>query len=177
MVEEKITISAKIPFSVHTKLVDSVKTNRFADKTEGITKGLEIILGITQQEPSCNTSVLQEEIRVLRLDLQNSLLKIEELQEEMPALRAREELLQVLLAEKDLRIEALENNLRDLRVFAYKPVAERNTEVIQRNTLTDGLIKKLCAYCGNEFYTGNDRKMYCKPSCNTASCRKRKKSL
>lgn len=184
MPEEKVSISAKIPFSLHTKLLESVKTNRFPDKTDCIIKGLSVILGNTQQETSSNTTILQDEILVLRSDLQNSLSKIEELQtviRELPdpaLLRAREEVLQVLLTEKDLRIKALENNLRDLKVFAYKPaVQERNTEVIPSNTLSEGLIKKLCPQCGNPFETGNNRRIYCSSSCNTAACRKRKKTL
>lgn len=185
--DPKITITAKIPSSLHDKLLEAVKSKKFTDKTEGITQGLNVILGITQQEPSCNTqdllNVIQDkeaEIQVLRSDIQKYLSKLEELDpSEIATLRAREDVLRVLLDEKDRRIEDLSNNLRDLRVFAYKPVSQGescNTAVIPRNMKAVGRILKICVVCGTEFYAENSRRIYCSPSCNTRACRQRKKS-
>ena len=72
--ESKTSISAKIPIKLHNKLLEAVKLNKFDDKTDCITQGLEIILSNTYQSTSFFESVIQEkdkEIQRLTRDLQN----------------------------------------------------------------------------------------------------------
>lgn len=183
--ESKVPINAKIPFKLHLQLLEAVNRKEYSDKTDCIIKALDVLLNNTRQETEDNTTVIQErdlEIQVLRSEIQNNLSKINELQavihgipdpQEIADLRARNNVIQELLNEKDKLIEALENNLRDLRVLTYKQgTQDSNTAIIPRNTQAAGLIQKVCKQCGNTFFTGNVRKETCGQKCRSAFSKK-----
>jgi len=129
--EIRIPVNAKIPKSLHDKLIEAVNSQKFKDKTECITKGLEIILDNTHQESPPDENVLQDlknEIQKLQSELHEKYAKIEELQSviqsfpnpvEPAEVQARDNVLHLLLEEKDRRIEGLEREVRNLDRFAH----------------------------------------------------------
>lgn len=186
--ESKTSISAKIPIKLHNKLLEAVKLNKFDDKTDCITQGLEIILSNTYQSTSFFESVIQEkdkEIQRLTRDLQNISSKTNEIRDspELYELRAQTRIIRELLEEKDRRIADLNREIEDLRIFTYyfksmeykqiespASVIPSNTEVIRGNL--SELIKKTCKYCGELFETANPRKETCSDKCRSAYSRK-----
>lgn len=188
--EAKIPINAKIPPKLHDKLLDAIKEKRYKDKTECITKGLKKILCNTEQEPESLSDVLQEKdtiIHNLDFELRSNTAKLEDLQGVIRGLpdpinhaeiRATNDVLQVLLIEKDKRIEGLERELsRQDMLLHYMRSLEtpvNNTPVIQSNIESNGLIKKICPECGKEFETGNVRRITCSSRCRSAKSKKKK---
>lgn len=181
--ESKTSISAKIPTKLHNKLLEAVKLKKFDDKTDCITRGLEIILSNTYQSPSFFESVIREkdkEIQRLTHDLQNISSKSNEIQDppELYELRAQASVIRELLEEKDRRIADLNREIEDLRSFAYyfKSVEVKQIEspasVIQSNT---GSITKVCKNCGRSFETGNSRKETCSNNCRSEFSKKKKR--
>jgi len=126
-IEIRIPVNAKIPKPLHDKLLEAVNSNKFKDKTDCITQGLEIILGNTHQESPPEENVIQEyenEIQKVQAELRENYAKIEELQNEIKKLphssevAARLEGMQALLEEKDKRINDLTREAETLNVFA-----------------------------------------------------------
>lgn len=181
--DSKTSISAKIPTSLHNKLLEAVKEKKFDNKTDCITRGLEIILGNTHQSPSFFESVIQEkdaEIQRLTRDIQNISSKTSEIRDspELYELRAQASVIRELLEEKDRRITDLNREIEDLRSFAYyfkstevKQI-ESPADVIQSNT---GGITKICKNCGRSFETGNIRKETCSNNCRSEFSKKNKR--
>lgn len=120
--------------------------------------------------------------------------KTPEYSQELPELRATIQGLQLLLQEKDQRIEDLRKDKETLSIFAHyfksleykrletpgEPAGEakeESTRTAPRETRTAGekpLIIKACRFCGAEFETDNPRREYCKSSHRVAYNRKQK---
>jgi len=148
--EIRIPITAKIPKSLHDKILDAVNSQKYADKTDCITKALEKILDNTEQSGQVAADVLQErenEIQKLTAELREKYDEIRELREviqglpdpvELAEVRARDDVLHLLLEEKDRRIEGLEREVGNLDRFAHY-FAEKKQEVKQ---ISEGGTKK-----------------------------------
>lgn len=128
--DSKTQITAKIPTELHNRLLEAVNSKKFENKTDCITKGLEIILSNTHQESPPDVTVLQEmknEIQNLQSELQKNYSKINELQSvieslpdplELIEVRARLEGMQALIEEKDARIHDPTREAETLNAFA-----------------------------------------------------------
>lgn len=114
--------------------------------------------------------------------------------QELPALEATIQGLQLLLQEKDQRIQDLKKENERLDFYAlyfksqdYKRLETSTREVkpevqdysekparTPRRGTEKEIIKKACRYCGAEFETDNPRREYCEPKHRTAYNREQK---
>lgn len=129
--EIRIPINAKIPKSLHDALMAAVNAQEYTDKTQCITKALEKLLDNTEQDAQLTEEVLREkddEIQKLQNELRANYAKITELQGiierlpdpvELAEVRARDDVLHLLIEEKDKRIEGLEREVGNLNGFAH----------------------------------------------------------
>lgn len=145
----------KVQVWVPESLWDSVESLNFPNATSAVTEAFNVLLEKSQKDP--------------------------EESQEIPRLTAIIEGLQLLLQEKDQRIEDLRKDKETLSIFAhyfksleYKrietttPERQESTREAPRETRSTqekrekALIRKKCKHCGEEFETDNPRREYCK---------------
>ena len=148
----------------------------YTSPTSAVTQGFKLLLETPSKTPSDTPEYSQE----------------------LPALRAQVEVLQLLLQEKDERINDLkkENERLDFYAHYFKSLEykrlEANTEEreivsqakeekpareprqAQAGNKEKALIRKTCKNCGEVFDTYNNKKETCSDKCRTAFNRRKK---
>lgn len=151
----------KVQVWIPESLWDSVESLNFPNATSAVTEAFNVLLEKSQKDP--------------------------EESQEIPRLTAIIEGLQLLLQEKDQRIEDLRKDKETLSIFAhyfksleYKrietttPERQESTREAPRETRSTqekrekALIRKKCKHCGEEFETDNPRRETCSNKCRQA---------